>query len=122
MIYDLLNNGVLHKTSPGAGNGKKFTSNCSKSSFENGTNVKFVAEICSPSKALHGNAIRSQNGQKLELTSLQSSLRSSGCDRDSGLLYGDLVESGHAVGSFYQSLEQSAPVNELKNAMLQMEV
>lgn len=122
MIYDLLDNGGSHKTSPGVGSGKEFTSNCSPSSFENGTTVGSIAARCSPSKAFHGNAMSSQTGKELELTLLPSILKNPGCNRDSELVYADMIESGDAVGPLYQSLEQSARFNELNNAMLQMEV
>lgn len=121
MIYDLLEIGCSHKTS-GAGSGKEFTSNCSTSSLENGNTAGFIAARCSPSKAFHGNAMSSQTRQELELTLLPSILKSTGCNRDSGLVYADMIESGDAVGSLYQSLEHSAPLNELNSAMVQMEV
>lgn len=122
MIYDLLDNGGSHKTYPGAESRKEFTSNCSTSSFENGTTVGFIAARCSPSKVFHGNAMSSQTEQELELILLPSIQKSPGCNRDSGLVYTDMIESGDAVGSLYQSLEQSAPLNEFNTAMLQMEV
>ncbi|KAL8131059.1 hypothetical protein AgCh_007115 [Apium graveolens] len=120
MIYDLLENGGSHKIS-GAGSVKEFTSNCSTSSFENGNTVGFIAARCSPSKAFLGLATSSQTGQEPELTLLPSILKSPGCNQDSGLVYADMMESGDAVGSLYQSLEQSAPLNELNNAMMQVE-
>ncbi|WOG98906.1 hypothetical protein DCAR_0418252 [Daucus carota subsp. sativus] len=124
MIYDLLDNGCSHGTSYGAGSRKEFTSNCLPSSFENGTTNGFIAARCSPSKAFYNNAMGSQTGQELELTLLPSVVKSPGCNRDSGLVDADPMESGDAVGSIYQSLEQaenSAPLNKFKNAMLQIE-
>ncbi|KAK1405583.1 Sentrin-specific protease 7 [Heracleum sosnowskyi] len=120
MIYDLLDNEGSHKTSPGVGSGKD-TSNCSASSLENGTTVGFIAARCSPSNVFCGNTMSSQTGQELELTLLPSILKSPGCNRDSGLVYTDMIESGDAVGSLYQSLEQAAPLNQLNNGVLQME-
>lgn len=124
LIYEHLDEGS-HEISPDAGSDKikKCTSNCPKSFDENGTTVEFLSERCSPTKDFYGNVPSSQAGKGIELTLLPaSSLKSSQCASDSGLVLRELFDPRAAVGSFYQTFEQSAPFDAYENAMPPTEV
>lgn len=116
LIYELLDEGS-HENAPDAGSDKikNCTSSCPKSFDENGTTVEFLSERCSPTKTFYGNVPSSQAGKGIELTLLPtSSLKSSQCASDSGLVLRELFDPRASV---YQTFEQSAPFDAYENAM-----
>uniref|UniRef100_A0A5B6Z6G2 Putative ubiquitin-like-specific protease 2B isoform X2 n=1 Tax=Davidia involucrata TaxID=16924 RepID=A0A5B6Z6G2_DAVIN len=101
-------------------------SNYPASNNENETGVEFLPQRCSPSKSCHGNLLSSRAGQGIEITLLStSSLRSSQCATDSGLVLREFFEGGAAARSLldgqYQTFDPAASFDEFKNAISPIE-
>ena len=90
------------------------------------TGVQSFSGRCGPAVACQENMSSSQAGQGIEITLLSSSsLRSSECVNDAGLVLQELLEPGATPGSLfgeYQSFDQKSSFYRLNRAISLMEV
>ncbi|KAK6940247.1 Ulp1 protease family, C-terminal catalytic domain [Dillenia turbinata] len=114
LIYDLL--GCDSQTCPAASIDEpktKIVENCK----ENETG----AERCSPAETCHENSKGSRAGQGIEIELLPTSLKSSQCMSDSGLVLREFFEAGTSEGSFfdgpYRQFERMSSFDQFKSTM-----